>query len=233
MNLDFLIRYIDFQIRKDGGMMNKSNVLTQLGKNGVVAVLRAKNQEEAVKMTKHLIEGGVKAIEVTFTVPNADEVIANLVQQYDQDSEVVIGAGTVLDSMTARIAIMAGAKFIVSPSFDKDIAKICNLYQVPYMAGCMTITEMTEAMKYGVEVIKVFPASVYGPSFIKAIKAPLPQANIMPTGGVNLDNLKEWLTNGAVAVGVGGNLVTLDDEGYEGITRRAEAYMKAYREVRG
>ena len=139
------------------------------------------------------VKGGIQGIEVTFTVQSADEVIKELVSVYKTNEKVVIGAGTVLDATTARIAILAGAQFIVSPAFDEETAKLCNLYQIPYMPGCMTITEMKTALEAGVDIVKLFPGNAFGPGFIKAVKAPLPQVNIMPTGGVSLDNVEEWI----------------------------------------
>jgi 2-dehydro-3-deoxyphosphogluconate aldolase/(4S)-4-hydroxy-2-oxoglutarate aldolase len=150
------------------------------------------------------MDGGIDAIEITFTVPGAHKVIESLTAEFGDS--LLVGAGTVLDSETARIAILAGAKYIVSPGFDADTARLCNRYQIPYMAGCMTITEMIRAMEAGVDLIKVFPGSAFGPSFVKAVLGPLPQAVLMPTGGVSLDNVDEWIKNGCIAVGVGGNL---------------------------
>ena len=146
-------------------------------------------------------------LELTFTVPQADEVIRELSETYQDSPEVIVGAGTVLDAVTARLAIMAGADYIVSPTFDQETAEICNLYQIPYLPGCMTITEMKQALKSGVDIIKLFPGSAYGPSIIPAFKAPLPQLNIMPTGGVSLDNMADWFEAGVITVGVGGNLL--------------------------
>lgn len=184
--------------------MRKHEVLSRIEKVGVVAVVRAENSEQAKKIALACMEGGVDSIEITFTVPGAQKVIEDLTKEFDE--KLLVGAGTVLDSETARIAILAGAKYIVSPGFSLNTAKLCNRYQVPYMAGCMTITEMITAMEAGVDVIKVFPGSAFGPDFIKAIKGPLPQAVLMPTGGVSLDNVDKWIENGCIAVGVGGNL---------------------------
>ncbi|MCL6573817.1 MAG: bifunctional 2-keto-4-hydroxyglutarate aldolase/2-keto-3-deoxy-6-phosphogluconate aldolase, partial [Bacillus sp. (in: Bacteria)] len=164
--------------------MNKQNVLRKITECGVVAVVRANTKEEAVNISEACVKGGIQGIEVTFTVQGADEVIKELVSLYQNNNNVVIGAGTVLDSTTARIAILAGAQFVVSPCFDEQTAKLCNLYQVPYMPGCMTITEMKCALEAGVDIVKLFPGSAFGPEFVKSVKAPLPQLNIMPTGGV-------------------------------------------------
>ena len=184
--------------------MRKYEVLQRIEKVGVVAVIRAENSEKAKKIALACMEGGIDSIEITFTVPCAQKVIEDLAVEFGD--KLLIGAGTVLDSETARIAILAGANFIVSPGFNLETAKLCNRYQIPYMAGCMTVTEMIAAMEAGVDVLKVFPGSAFGPDFIKAIKGPLPQAVMMPTGGVSIDNVDKWIKNGCIAVGVGGNL---------------------------
>lgn len=191
-----------------GCKMNKLHVLQKITDCGVVAVVRADSKEEAIKISEACVQGGIAGIEITFTVQDAAEIIEQLSIFYKDNNNVVIGAGTVLDAVTARLAILAGAKYIVSPSFDAETAKLCNLYQIPYMPGCMTITEMKQALKAGVDIIKLFPGNAFGADFVKAVKGPLPQVNIMPTGGVSLDNVDQWIKNGCVAVGVGGNLIT-------------------------
>ncbi|RAS73263.1 bifunctional 4-hydroxy-2-oxoglutarate aldolase/2-dehydro-3-deoxy-phosphogluconate aldolase [Priestia endophytica] len=209
------------------------NILSKLSDCGVVAVVRGDSTEEAIRISEACIKGGIKGIEVTFTVQDADTVIKELVSIYDNNDNVIIGAGTVLDAQTARIAILAGAEFIVSPSFDKETAKLCNLYKIPYMPGCMTITEMKTALEYGAGIVKLFPGSAFGPDFVKAVKAPLPQVNIMPTGGVNLENIKEWIQNGCTAVGVGGNLIAPAKTGdFEQITLLARQYVEKVQEAR-
>lgn len=213
--------------------MKKVNILSKLRKAGVIAVVRGDSKNEVIKAVEAIIEGGMKGIELTFTVPHAEEIIAELVEKYQNHSDIVIGAGTVLDSVTARIAIMAGAEYIVSPSFDRETAEICNLYQIPYLPGCMTITEMKEALKAGVDIIKLFPGSAFGPSIVKAFKAPLPHLNIMPTGGVSLENMGDWFKAGVVAVGVGGNLLAPVAEGnFAEVTKVAKQYMNQYRELK-
>lgn len=209
-------------------MLKKSETLEKLIDTGIVAVVRAENIKEAVRISSACIEGGVSAIEVTYTVPGATEVIKALKETFPAD-KLIVGAGTVLDVATARMAILAGAEYIVSPGFDEETAKLCNLYQIPYMPGCMTITEMMKAMQYGADIVKLFPGSAFGPSFVKAVKAPLPQANIMPTGGVSLDNVEEWFKNGVVAVGAGGKLATGSSES---ITATAKAFVEKIREIR-
>lgn len=207
--------------------MKKFDVLNRIASVGVVAVVRAENEEKAVKISEACIKGGVPAIEVTFTVPGADQVIKTLKKTFT-DEELIVGAGTVLDSETARIAILAGAEYIVSPGFDLESAKLCNRYQVPYMPGCMTITEIVHAMEAGCDIVKLFPGSLPGPSYVKAVKGPLPQANIMPTGGVSLANVGEWIDAGVIAVGTGSDLTGPAKKGdYEGVTALAVQFVEA------
>lgn len=209
-------------------MLKKSKILKKITDIGIVAVVRSETIEEGIRISRACVEGGIPAIEVTYTVPGATEVIKALKEQFTSE-ELVIGAGTVLDAATARIAILAGSEFIVSPAFDEETAKLCNLYQVPYMPGCMTITEITKAMQYGADIVKLFPGSAFGPSFVKAVKAPLPQANIMPTGGVSLENIDEWFKNGVVAVGAGGKLASGSSED---IIATAKAFVEKIKEIR-
>ena len=213
-------------------MIEKFNTLARIEEVGVVAVVRAENTEEAEKISKACIEGGIPAIEVTFTVPGADKVITSLKNKFSKE-ELIVGAGTVLDSETARIAILAGAQYIVSPGFDLETVKLCNRYQIPYMAGCMTITEMIKALEAGTDIIKLFPGSAFGPSMVKNVKAPLPQVPIMPTGGVSLENVDQWIKNGCIAVGVGGQLTAGAKTGnYEEITETARKFVEKVREAR-
>ncbi|WP_297598450.1 bifunctional 2-keto-4-hydroxyglutarate aldolase/2-keto-3-deoxy-6-phosphogluconate aldolase [uncultured Cetobacterium sp.] len=209
-------------------MLKKHKIIDSILETGVVAVVRAENLEEAKRISNACIAGGVNAIEVTYTVPGATEVISELSKEFPGD-DFIIGAGTVLDSETARLAILAGAKYIVSPGFDEETAKLCNRYAVPYMPGCMTITEMIRAMELGCDIIKLFPGSAFGPDFIKAVKAPLPHANIMPTGGVSLENVDKWIKNGVSAVGVGGKLATGPSSE---ITETAKAFVAKIKKVR-
>ena len=213
-------------------MIEKFDTLRRIEKVGVVAVVRAENEEVAEKISKACIEGGISAIEITFTVPGADKVISSLKNKFSKE-ELIVGAGTVLDSETARIAILAGAQYIVSPGFDLETVKLCNRYQIPYMAGCMTITEIIRAMEAGTDVIKLFPGSAFGPSMVKDIKAPLPQAPIIPTGGVSLENVDQWIKNGCIAVGVGGKLTEGAKTGnYEEITVIAKKFVGKIKEAR-
>lgn len=213
-------------------MIPKMNTLNRISEVGVVAVVRGDSEEEAIKIARACVEGGIPAIEVTYTVPGATEVIKALKETFS-DKELLVGAGTVLDSETARIAILAGAKYIVSSSFDLDTCKLCNRYQIPYMPGCITPKEMVTAMEAGADVIKVFPGNLVGPSYIKAVKGPMPQAVLMPTGGVSLDNVHEWIQNGCIAVGVGGQLTKGSKTGnYDEITETAKKFVAKIKETR-
>jgi 2-dehydro-3-deoxyphosphogluconate aldolase/(4S)-4-hydroxy-2-oxoglutarate aldolase len=145
-----------------------------------------------------------------------------------------LGAGTVLDAETARIAILAGAQFAVSPALNADTARLCNRYQVPYMPGAATMREVIEAMECGADIVKVFPGEILGPAFIKAVKGPLPQAQLMPTGGVTLENVELWIRAGSVAVGVGGNLTAGAKSGdFASITQLARQFTEKIKEARG
>ena len=214
-------------------MTPKMETLKKIMDVGVVAVVRAESADQAIKIAEACKEGGIPAIEITFTVPYADEVIRELAKAY-QDGSMIIGAGTVLDAATARIAILAGAQYVVSPCLDEEKIKLCNRYQIPVMPGCVTIKEMVTAMELGADIIKVFPGDLVGPGYIKAVKGPLPQAPMMPTGGVSLDNVGEWIKNGCVAVGVGGSLTAGAKTGdYAAITAIAKQFVAKVKEARG
>lgn len=207
--------------------MLKYQVLNRVHELGIVPVIRGNSKDEALGYCKALIDGGIDILEVTFTIPNALDVFKELKDQLPDTT--TLGAGTVMDATTARLAILNGAKFIVSPGFSEEVAKMCNLYQVPYMPGCMTFTEMTKALEYGVDLIKLFPGSLPGPSYVKAIHGPLPQANIMPTGGVSLDNIADWFAAGVFAVGAGSNLVK---GSHDEIVEQAKKYLAKIAECR-
>ncbi len=205
--------------------MQKYDYLNRLINTGCVAVVRGDDADEAVKTVDAVIAGGVTGIELTFTVPHADKALDELSEKYGDREDVLIGAGTVLDPATARLAIIAGAKFIVSPSFNADVAKICNLYSIPYTPGCFTPTEIQTALEAGVDLVKVFPGSVAGPAMVKALHGPFPQLAIMPTGGVSLDNLETWFDAGVTLVGAGSNLTAAAKTGdYAGVTATAKKY---------
>lgn len=214
--------------------MIKINTLKSLANGGIVAVVRGDSKEVGVEISRSCIKGGVKAIEVTYTNKFANDIIKELSEEFKNQDDVIIGAGTVLDAETARVAMLAGAKYIVSPGFSLETAKICNRYKVPYIPGVMTINEIIEAHEVGVDFVKLFPGSAFGQSYIKAIKGPLPYANIMVTGGVNLDNLDSWIKAGVDSVGIGGELNKLGEEGkFEEITLICESYIAKLNESRG
>lgn len=213
--------------------MEKYEVINKLTECGLVAVVRAKDEAEAIKIADACLEGGCTGIELTFTVPGAHKVIEALANKYNK-GEMMLGAGTVLDSETARIAILSGANYIVSPGFNEASAKLCGRYQVPYMPGCMTVTEVITAMEAGVDVCKIFPADLYGPAIIKDIKGPLPQAKLMPTGGVDVSNVDKWIKAGAVCVGAGSSLTAGAKTGdYAAITATAKEFIAKIKEARG
>ena len=212
--------------------MSKIEVLGKIIDSGLVAVIRAEDPSRAARIADASALGGITALEITFTVPGAAEAIAHLAKKCS--SKILLGAGTVLDPETARIAILAGAQFVVSPAVNADTARLCNRYQVPYMPGAGTIGEVIEAMECGADIVKVFPGEILGPAFIKAVKGPLPQAQLMPTGGVSLENVDQWIKAGSVAIGVGGNLTGGAKTGdFESITRLAKQFVDKVKEARG
>lgn len=207
--------------------MSKSQIMSQIKANKLVLVVRGDSLEEAIKSSNAAIKGGIKTIEVTYTNRFASDAISELVTQYDKSEDVVIGAGTVLDPETARIAILAGAQFIVSPNFNPETSLLCNRYGVPYIPGCMTISEVVSAMETGVEMVKLFPGSTVGMSFIKAIKSPLPQVEVMVTGGVNLNNVTEWFEAGAEILGIGGDFSeAIKNNRFDLVTEKSRNYIQ-------
>ncbi|MEE3699295.1 bifunctional 2-keto-4-hydroxyglutarate aldolase/2-keto-3-deoxy-6-phosphogluconate aldolase [Streptococcus uberis] len=205
--------------------MTKSEIISQLLTQKLVVVIRGNTEEEAYEASKACIAGGITAIEIAYSNNKASQVIEHLTNDYINSKNVIVGAGTVLDAVTARMAILAGAKFIVSPAFSAETAKICNLYAIPYLPGCMTLTEITTALEYGCELVKLFPGGTIGQDFISSIKAPLPQVQVMVTGGINIENAKEWLQAGASAIGIGGEFNKLASKGeFEKISTLANEY---------
>ena len=208
--------------------MNKNETVLKLSQQGIIAVVRGKTMEDGVKIADACIAGGVKAIELAFTTPHAPEAITTLVNKYADDADVIIGAGTVLDTTSARLAILAGAQFIVSPAFDKDVVEMCNLYRVVSCPGVMDPTGVVAALKAGADIVKIFPCDIVGTKMIKDIHGPLPQAPLMPSGGVSVENTADWLHAGAVAVSAGSSLSGPAKKGdYAGVTENAKAFVKA------
>jgi 2-dehydro-3-deoxyphosphogluconate aldolase / (4S)-4-hydroxy-2-oxoglutarate aldolase len=218
--------YIDMAVAK-------LDVLSKITDSGLVAIVRSHNSTDAVRIVDACAEGGAKAIEVTFTVPGAVAVIEELAKR-SAARQVAIGAGTVLDPETARIAILAGAQFVVSPSLNRDTARLCNRYQMPYLPGAGTIGEIVEALECGVDIVKIFPGEMLGPAFVKAARAPLPHASLMPTGGVTIDNAAEWIAAGSIALGVGGSLTAGAKAGdFKAVTDLTRRFIAVIREARG
>ncbi len=213
-------------------MANKIETLAKIQEVGIVAVVRATSVEQAEKITDACIAGGVAAIELTFTVPHADKLIEAMCAKYNS-GEIIIGAGTVMDAATARIAILAGAQYIVSPYFDEETVRCCNRYGVPSMPGIYTPTEAVRAMECGADVLKVFPGDLAGPRFIKDIHGPIPHAVMMPSGGVDIDNVKDWIKAGAIAVGAGSSLTAGAKTGdYDKITETGKIFVQRIQEAR-
>ena len=213
--------------------MTKTEKLDLIRQTGIIAIMRAQGSDQLIAAADAIQAGGVRAIEVTMNTPGALRVIEEASKRYGE--EVLFGAGTVLDAETARAAILAGADFVVSPSLNLDMLAMCNRYSIPLTPGCYTPTEMLKAWEAGANMVKLFPASVGGPSLIKAILAPLPQLEIVPVGGVNLDTAGDFIRNGAAALGVGSDLVSqklLDERNMEELTRRAAAFIEQVKKGR-
>ena len=212
--------------------MKKNEVIKRINDESIIAVVRADNKDLAIRMIDAIIKGGIKIIEVTMTVPNAVDIIKELSSNY-KGSDVIIGAGTVLDAETARSVILAGAELVLSPCLSLDVIKLCNRYAVCVIPGVMTVTETVSALEAGAEIVKIFPANAFSPSIIKAFKGPLPQVSIMPTGGVSYENAGEWIKAGAVAVGTGSNLTEGAKTGeYDKITDYAKKLVEAVNEAK-
>ncbi|ASW43589.1 bifunctional 4-hydroxy-2-oxoglutarate aldolase/2-dehydro-3-deoxy-phosphogluconate aldolase [Clostridium isatidis] len=184
-------------------------ILDKLIAAGVVAVVRGKNHKEIKDYMEACLRGGLKALELTYTIPN----VVELIKEYKDREEALIGVGSVLNGKMALDAIEAGAKYVVSPGYNEEVNKVCKEKEILYLPGCMTVTEIMHAMEAGNSMIKLFPGELFGPKFVKAIKAPIPHVKIMPTGGVSIDNVEEWFANGVSCVGVGSALFkgTIED----------------------
>ncbi|MFD1899759.1 ketohydroxyglutarate aldolase [Enterococcus termitis] len=182
--------------------MFKTKILTRIEESGIMAIVRVETIERAIEITEGCLAGGVDCMEISYTLPNAGEIIKQLSERYDE--RLLIGAGTVLDSETARLAILSGAKFIIAPNYNESVCRLCNRYQIPYMPGCTSITEMLTAIEAGAAMVKAFPiSSYYGPSLVATIKTPTPYLPVMSSGGANLENIDKWLESGVDCIGVG------------------------------
>lgn len=185
--------------------MSKTTHLDRIASTGIVAVIRAASGERLADVAEALLAGGVEVMEVTFTVPQAHRVLEQVADRLGD--KILLGAGTVLDPETARIALLAGAEFIVAPTVNLEVIRMCRRYDKLAMPGAFTPTEVLTAWEAGADIVKVFPSDITGPAYLKALAGPLPQVRLMPTGGVNLQTAGDFLRAGAFALGVGGSLV--------------------------
>jgi len=214
--------------------VKKHEKLDQIRETGVIAIMRAQSSDQLIAAAGAIREGGVKVIEVTMTTPGALDIIAQAAYKFRND--VLFGAGSILDAETARAAILAGAGFIVSPTLRADVIALARRYSMPVLPGCYTPTEMLTAWEAGADMIKLFPANVGGPDLIQAILAPLPQLEIVPVGGVDLNTAAEFIRKGAAALGVGSSLINqklLDAGDMAELTRRAAAFIDEVKKGRG
>jgi 2-dehydro-3-deoxyphosphogluconate aldolase/(4S)-4-hydroxy-2-oxoglutarate aldolase len=209
-------------------------IVREIEAAGVVAVIRLSDATQLRAVADALCDGGVRAIEVTMTVPRAIALIEELASNLATD--ILLGAGTVLDVETARQVIQSGARFVVSPVFKPELIEEGHRRNVPVMPGCFTPTEILTAWEAGADIVKVFPASVLGPAFFKEVRGPLPQVHLMPTGGVTRDNAGDWIRAGAVAIGVGTALVdakAVAERRFDLIAANAKHFIEAVRLARG
>lgn len=203
-------------------------MLETLKQNYFFAVVRGKTEEDAKEISRYAIKGGIRNIEITFSTPNAAKVIRELSDEFSDRDDVVVGAGTVMTTELAQEAIAAGAKFLVSPHFSPVIQGVAKKADNLYFPGCATVTEIVSAMEAGCQIIKLFPGGVLGPGFIKDVHGPIPQVDLMPSGGVSIDNIAAWKKAGACAVGIGSALASkVATDGYESVTEIAKAFIEA------
>jgi 2-dehydro-3-deoxyphosphogluconate aldolase/(4S)-4-hydroxy-2-oxoglutarate aldolase len=212
----------------------RAAVVREIEATGVVAVIRLAEADQLRAVAEALLRGGVRALEVTMTVPRAVPLIEELSAALPP--EVIVGAGTILDAETARQVIHAGARFVVGPVFRPAVIDLCHRYDIAVMPGCFTPTEILDAWEAGADIVKVFPATALGPGFFRDVRGPLPQLRLMPTGGVTRENAGDWIAAGAVAIGVGTALVdrkAVAERRYDAITETARHFVTAVRGARG
>lgn len=213
--------------------MSRHRDLQRVLESGLVSIIRARSSDQLVNVARALYEGGIHVIEVTFTVPDALQILRDV--QRELGDRILLGAGSVLDAETARAAILAGAEFIVSPVVNRDVIELCNRYDKVVMPGAFTPTEVVQAWQAGADVVKIFPADVGGPAYLKSLHGPLPQVRLMPTGGVNLETLGDFMQAGACAVGLGSALVekqAVESGDMDRIRSLAGQYVARMREIR-
>jgi 2-dehydro-3-deoxyphosphogluconate aldolase/(4S)-4-hydroxy-2-oxoglutarate aldolase len=205
--------------------MEKHAAMQIIESTGVIAIMRAQSSDQLLQAADAIRGGGVRVIEVTMTTPGALEVIAEARRRYG--AEVLFGAGTVLDAETGRAAILAGAQLVVAPTLNLGLIELCRRYSIPVMPGAYTPTEALTAWQAGADIVKIFPADVGGPAYLKAIRAPLPQLKLCPVGGVDLDTAAEFIRSGAACLGVGSALINqklLDSGDFAELARRAARF---------
>lgn len=201
-------------------------MLNIIKNEGIVAVIRAKDHDEAKGYINACVNGGIKAVELTYSIPN----VVGLINELKDNEDLILGVGSVLNSQMAKDAILAGAKYVVSPGYNEEVNKVCKELNTLYLPGCMTVTEIMNALEKGNKMVKLFPGDVFGPKYVKAVKAPIPHVEIMPTGGVNIDNIDKWFEMGVSCVGVGSSLFnggSLDD-----IEKLAKRFVEKIKDVR-
>ena len=212
--------------------MKKAEIALQMQKEGIIAVIRTENSEKALKMTEACLKGGISSIEITTTVPRAHRVIERLSEEFS-GSGAIIGAGTVLDSETARIAIMSGAEYIVSPCFSEEVVRMCNRYGILSCPGVSSARDIEAALTSGADILKLFPGNVFGPQFIRDMKGPFPNASFIVTGKCSYDNMGDWINAGAEAVGLGSAILAPADIGdYAAVTENARRFIKRMSEIK-
>jgi 2-dehydro-3-deoxyphosphogluconate aldolase/(4S)-4-hydroxy-2-oxoglutarate aldolase len=210
--------------------MKKVNITKKMVEAGALAIVRVETLDRACEIAEGCIKGGIPVMEMSYTLNNAGEIIEGLSKKYGE--ELCVGAGTVLDSETARHAILHGAKFIIAPNYNEDVAKICNRYQIPYAPGCTSLTEAVDALSLGAAFIKAFPISdFYGPKLVKVFKTPIPDMPILASGGITLDNLHVWLEDKVDVCGFGGLLTQGSSEDIAENARKIRETIDNFRKV--
>jgi len=213
--------------------MRKEDVLKRIMDCGIISIIRVDNATEAIETARALKKGGVDIIEISMVTPGAEDAISAISKELGE--EVIVGAGTVLDSETARIAILAGSEFIIGPNLNAEVIRTCNRYSKLVIPGALTPTEILTAWEFGADLVKVFPARLVGPKYIKDVLAPLPQVRLVPTGGVNLENAGEFIRAGATAVAVGSSLVNkkaVKERNFDLITENARRFLEVVKEAK-
>lgn len=201
-------------------------MLESIKKEGIVAVIRAKDHEEAKGYINACVNGGIRAVELTYSIPN----VVDLINELRDEKNLILGVGSVLNAKMAKDAILAGAKYVVSPGYSEEVNDVCKELNTLYLPGCMTVSEIMNAQDKGNKMVKLFPGDVFGPKYVKAIKAPIPNIEIMPTGGVDINNVEKWFEMGVSCVGVGSSLFNAGN--LEDIENLAKEFVEKIKNVR-